>query len=87
MNQMTMSSLFTSEKERWIDEARSTARLLLQTRDYITIEDVLRECPRPSYLHRNTTGAVFGRGFRSVGFVKSKSPTAKGRWIQQWALS
>jgi hypothetical protein len=86
MVQTTINGLFTEQKQAWLEEARYTARKLLETRESVTIEDVLKECPRPSYLHRNVCGSVFDSDFKSVGFTKSKRPVSKGRWIQQWVL-
>lgn len=54
-----MKDLFKKEREAWIENARVTARKLLDNKSLITIEDVLKECPRPPYLHRNTTGSIF----------------------------
>lgn len=78
--------IFKEEKERWLTEARQTARELLRDKESVTIDDVIDLCPRPKYLHRNTNGAVFNRDFESVGFTKAVHPAAKGRWIQMWKL-
>lgn len=83
----TTQSLFRQSTIEWLEEARSTARGLLLTRPYITINDVLTICPRPQYVHRNIVGSVFKNGdFRVVGFTKSNSRLAKGRIICQWGL-
>lgn len=82
----TMPQLFQSEKEHWLDNARQTARDLLKYQEHITIEDVKRYSPLPTYLHQNTAGAVFTDEFLSVGFTKAKHTAAKGRWIQEWRL-
>ena len=66
-----MKDLFKKEREAWIENARVTARKLLDNKSLITIEDVLKECPRPPYLHRNTTGSIFRcDDFVAVGWRK-----------------
>ena len=50
----TIQDLFKKTKREWIDEARDIARELLQQYPYITIEDVLKLHPLPTYLHHNT---------------------------------
>ncbi len=84
--QLTIQDLFGMTRETWLEEARRTARELLATRPTITIEDVLERLPRPSFIHRNTTGKVFDEDFKPVGFVKSRRTISKGRWIRQWVL-
>ena len=85
--QTTIQDLFQVTKQQWLEEARDTARKLLQTRPHITIEDVLKITPLPNYLHRNTIGAVFkDRGFRAVGWVAAHKSTSNGRAIRQWSL-
>ena len=82
----TMLDLFQKTREQWLQEARDAAHKLLTSRDWVTIEDVLEVCPKPTYIHRNTIGRVFNDTFRHVGFTKSKRAVSKGRWIQQWRL-
>lgn len=84
--QQSMLDLFQKSREQWLEEARVAARKLLGLRDSVTIEDVLELCPRPTYLHRNTTGKVFNEDFIPIGFAKSKRSISKGRWIRQWRL-
>ena len=75
-----MKDLFKKEREAWIENARVTARKLLDNKSLITIEDVLKECPRPPYLHRNTTGSVFRcDDFVAVGWRKSERPLMNAR--------
>lgn len=83
----TVPSLFQKTKEDWIDGARAVAKRLLRTRLRITIEDVTKEYPLPSYLHRNTIGAVFNsREFEPVGFTTAKNTAARGHVIRYWTL-
>lgn len=87
MQQLTIQDMFGSTREKWLMSARHTARKLLSRNETITIEDVLKVCPRPTYIHRNTTGRVFeDEDFQPVGFEKSKRPVSKGRWIRTWKL-
>lgn len=83
-----MSDLFAKERQQWIDDCQATARKLLTHREEITVEDVLAECPRPKYIHRNTTGQVFKHpDFRMTGFTKSRRTISKGRWIMKWGFA
>lgn len=85
--QKTIFDLFDKSREEWLEDARNTAKKLLRDHPSITIEDVLDVCPRPSYIHRNSTGAVFKNGeFRTTGYTKSRRAVSKGRWIFRWAL-
>ena len=86
MKQLSMDDLFHKGREDWLGEARHTAKKLLARRLEITIEDVLDVCPKPTYLHRNTIGAVFNSDFVPVGFAKSRRLVSKGRWIRKWRL-
>ncbi len=82
-----MGDLFSKEKQAWLDECRAAARRLLTTREEITVEDVLEICPRPTYIHRNTTGQIFNhKDFQFARFTKSRRHISKGRWIMRWKL-
>ena len=83
-----VQDLFQRQKREWIEECQAAARKLLVIRDEITIEDVLAINPRPSYIHRNTTGRVFNHDdFVACGFTQSRRPISKGRWIMKWKLN
>jgi len=87
MIQTTIHDLFTSTREDWLETARDKMTQLLSTgAPYVTSDDVWKHCPLPNYLHKNTLGSVFNNQFRSVGYQKSKRPSAKGRVVQQWVL-
>lgn len=87
MMQTSLNSLFVQGKESWLDNARHTARKIIANRGTCTIEDVLEQCPRPSYLHRNTTGQVFkSPEFVPVGFASSRRNISNGRAIRVWRL-
>lgn len=84
----TAQDLFKSERETWLQDCRATARKLLQRKSEITINDVLAECPRPSYLNPNTTGAVFmDNDFRLVRYTRSTKRSAHARVIGVWGLN
>jgi hypothetical protein len=85
----TMQDMFHLTREAWLDNARSAARmLLLRSKSVITIEDVLKVVPRPSYLHPNITGRVFQTDmFVSVGFTLAKKYSSHSRVIRKWSLS
>lgn len=90
MKMNNVRELFHRQREAWIEDCRATARHLLIARPgiEITIEDVLAECPRPSYVHRNTTGHVFrSDDFKHCGWVQARKPSSNRRWIMKWTLS
>lgn len=83
---VTVKDLFKKEREAWLEEARTTAKKLLEDKALITIEDVLKEYPRPEYIHRSTTGKVFNSDFKPVGWRKSERPVMNGRFVRVWRL-
>jgi hypothetical protein len=88
MNTNDMQDLFQQQKKEWLEDCRTVARKLLATRTEITIEDVLRETPRPSYIHKNTTGQVFKHpDFKMCGIARSNRSVSKGRWVMKWTLN
>ena len=85
---MNVQDLFKREREEWLNNARLTAIKLLSKRRTITIEDVLKVCERPDYVHRNVTGAVFqSSDFRPCGWSPSKRPFMNGRQVRVWCLN
>lgn len=83
----TVQDMFRKTREEWLEDARATARKLLKFRNSITIEDVLVACPRPTFIHPNTTGKVFNKEFKSVGITYSKRRSSHGRLIRRWQLN
>ena len=83
---VTVKDLFKKEREVWLESARLAAKELLEDKPLITIEDVLKVCPRPEYIHRNTTGKVLNNDFQPVGWRKSKRPIMNGRFVRIWRL-
>lgn len=87
MMTQTIIDLFSLTREEWLEKARDKmAQLLTTGAPYVTSDDVWKHNPLPSYLHKNTLGSVFNNQFRSIGYQKSKRPSANGRVIQQWVL-
>lgn len=83
----TAKDLFMQERNKWLEEARDTARKLLSVQAFITIEDVLKLCPRPQYVHPNTTGSVFvDKDFVSTGYRRSVRRSMNGREVKVWTL-
>lgn len=83
-----VNDLFKREREAWLDKARSTARKLLRYRRRITVEDVLEQCPRPQYVHQNTTGMIFrDNDFKAVGWQPSRRTAMNGRQVRVWSLT
>lgn len=82
---MNVPDLFKREREVWLEKARSTALELLKHQRIVTIEMVLKKCPRPSYVHRNTAGRVFtSKEFKAVGWRRSTRPLMNGRQVREW---
>ena len=84
----TMQDMFRGERETWLEDARTVASRMIEEGGVpITIEDVLKECPKPSYIHRNTVGAVFrSPAFKAVGWTPSKRTAMNGRYVRKWSL-
>lgn len=83
----TIKDLFTKGRQEWLDEARETARNLLKKSKFITVEDVLKKCPRPQYIHKNTVGSIFkDDDFVAVGWRRSARPLMNGRQVRVWTL-
>jgi len=82
-----IQDMFGLTRQVWLEDCRAAAKQLLQTRESVTVEDVLLLQPRPEFIHRNATGSIFSNGeFKSVGWTQSKRPQSKGRYIMQWRL-
>lgn len=83
----TVNDMFKAEKIKWLEEARATARHILEHQKFITIEDVLKQKPLPKFLHHNTIGGVFRTlDFECVGWGRSTRLEMNGRYIRQWKL-
>ncbi|MEL6758223.1 MAG: hypothetical protein AAFP81_17460, partial [Pseudomonadota bacterium] len=76
-------------RPEYLARARATARLLLESRDEITINDVREHCPPPPHWDGRVLGAVFKHpDFESTGrIVKSNRSTCHKRPIQLFRRS
>jgi hypothetical protein len=76
-----------TNRRPYIEEARQTARKLLSTRPYITIDDVRAVLPPPEGVDPRVMGAVFKQDeFVSVGWTTSKRKVNHRRPIQRFKL-
>lgn len=83
----TVPDLFNRTRADWLDDCRVTARKLLQKELCITVEDVLKICPRPRYLRPNITGSIFKHDdFMPIGYTLSRKPSSHSRVIRKWTL-
>jgi len=81
----TAPELFKQSNQDWVDECRSAAKVLLRRQPSVTIEDVLRICPRPKYVKPNVTGSVFIHpDFKSIGVKRATRPVSHGHYIKVW---
>lgn len=79
--------IFKEARAEWIAKARHVAESIALDRGTVDIEQVLSKCPRPAYIHPNTTGKVFVNSvFKYTGIRKSSRPISKGRLICIWKL-
>lgn len=84
---MVKQDLFAAEKKDWVTKARRAAETIALENGTVNIDEVLSICPRPGYIHRNTTGKIFSNSvFRFSGVIKSKKVSSKGRLICVWTL-
>lgn len=80
-------NLFRQSTKDWLEEARDEAEKICHERGIVTVEDVLKVCPRPTYVHRNVTGAIFSRQrFTDIGWRPSERPAMNGRRVFIWKL-
>lgn len=78
---------YTEQKRAYIDDARSTAKKLLQKRPYVTTDDIWKFCPPPRFLNTKVMGNIFhDKDFKSIGFTKTRRLSSHGRLIQKYRL-
>lgn len=71
----------------WVHQAREVARMLAAKNGSITINDVLKICPRPEHVSPNATGSIFsGKEWSIVGRTKTDKVSGHNREIKIWAL-
>lgn len=80
---------FEMTRPEYLARARATARLLLMTRDEISIDLVREHCPPPANWDGRVLGAVFKHAdFEGTGrYVKSSRETCHKRPIQLFRLA
>jgi hypothetical protein len=80
-------NLFKQSTHEWLEEARDEAENICRKKGVVTIEDVLKVCPRPNYVHRNSTGNMFHDDrFYAFGWIPSGRPAMNGRQVRIWKL-
>lgn len=66
----------------WVAKARSIAEMLAAKSGNVTINDVLKICPRPEGVHPNAVGSVMrSKHLRLVSFTQSDKTSAHARRI------
>lgn len=68
--------------DSWIAQAREFALLYAAKHGEVSADDVLKFCPRPSDVHKNSVGAIFrSKQLRLVGFKQSSKVSSHARRI------
>lgn len=74
--------------QEWLDSCRHAARILLKTKPLVSIEDILRVCPRPQHIKHQLTGSVFKhQDFEPVGIVHCTRPGRHRSIVRTWRFS
>lgn len=69
----------------WLSQAQSIAKMLSAKFGEVTVDEVLKLCPRPTTVSPNATGSLFnGKGWQSLGFVPTSNVRGRGRMIRRW---
>jgi hypothetical protein len=72
----------TANNYDWITKAKGVARYLAISDGQVTIEDVLKLCPKPDHVHPNSLGAVMrDKALKIVGYKQSGKSSAHYRRI------
>lgn len=85
----TWLDLFENTRGEYLARARSAAYKLLQTREWVTSDDIWLICPPPADINKKVMGAVFNSPeFEGTGeYIRTKRKTSHGRAIQKFKLS
>ena len=80
--------LVSEHNPDWVSDAASLIRLMAETREQFTSDDVRSVLPVPP--HPNCLGAAFrivsqSGGIRRVGFTTSRTASAHARVVGVWA--
>lgn len=79
---------FSYGSNEWLIEARKIAEILASKNGEVTVEDVLRFCPRPTSVSVNATGSLFkGKKWVPIGFKSSTKISSHARQIRIWRLA
>jgi len=70
----------------FLTQAIALAREIAKKRGDVTADDVRARLPIPPGTNPSVMGAVFRRGFKYVGYMKSTRPAARSRRILVYAL-
>ena len=74
--------------DEWLTKARLAAERIATDRREVTIDDVLRICPRPSHISANATGSVFkGKKWKCIGFAQSEQVQRHASVIRRWVVA
>lgn len=78
---------FSFDAQNWLTEVRAVARMLIAKNGEVTIDDVLRICPRPPWISPNATGSVFKGGeFVACGYTQTAKVSSHARAVRIWRL-
>lgn len=71
----------------WVLAARGAAFYLAAADGSVTINDVLRFCPKPPHVSSNAIGSVMrDKRFKCIGYQPTSKISGHGRIIKIWAL-
>lgn len=66
----------------WVSRAREIAHMLASSGGEVTIEDVLKLCPRPEWVHPNACGAVMrSKNLKLVRYTSALKTSSNARKI------
>jgi len=81
-------NIFYQAEQQWLERTRKVAKDLLTRHQTITVEDVLRECPRPYGVSRKANSKIFQHDvFRAVGYTRATTPQSNGHVLRVWSLA
>lgn len=84
---MQQINIFHEAEQQWLIRARRTAKELLTRHQTITVEDVLKKCPRPYGVSKKANSKIFKNDiFRPVGYTRATTEQSNGHVIRLWSL-
>lgn len=76
-----------SNNLEWVEKARRVGLQIARTFGRVSIEDVLKICPRPDSVSQNAVGSVLrGNNLRLVGYKVALKKSSHGRKIGIYEL-